>query len=105
MPGVARLGDSVAGPYVANITSCSGTTHADGIGVARVGDSTFGTCPLDHSGAKGVQIYVGSGVIISGSGTTFADGSPVARIGDSVLPGCGHVSTIVSGSGTTFADS
>lgn len=72
--------------------------------VARVGDSTFGVCPLDHSGAKGIQPFVGSGVIISGSGTTFADGSPVARIGDSVLPGCGHVSTIVSGAGTTNAD-
>ena len=72
--------------------------------IARIGDSTFGVCPLDHSGAKGVQPYVGSGVIISGSGTTYADGIPVARIGDSVLPGCGHVSTIVSGSGTSYAD-
>lgn len=72
--------------------------------VARVGDTTMGTCPLDHSGAKGVQVYVGPGTIISGSGSTFADGSPVARIGDSVLPGCGHVSTIVSGSGVSFAD-
>ena len=68
--------------------------------VARIGDSTFGTCPLGHP----KKPFVGSGVIISGSGTTFADGSPVARIGDSVLPGCGHVSTIVSGAGTTNAD-
>ena len=104
MPGIARLGDSVAGPYVATITSCSGTTHADNIGVARIGDSTFGTCPLDHSGAKGIQVYTGSGVIISGSGTTHADNIGVARLGDSVLPGCGHVSTIVSASGTTYAD-
>jgi uncharacterized Zn-binding protein involved in type VI secretion len=70
---VARIGDSVAGPYVATITSGSGTTNADGIPVARIGDSTFGTCPLDHSGAKGIQPFVGSGVIISGSGTSFAD--------------------------------
>jgi uncharacterized Zn-binding protein involved in type VI secretion len=72
--------------------------------VARVGDTTMGTCPLDHSGATGVQVYTGPGVIISGSGSTFADGNSVARIGDQVLPGCGHVSTIVSGSGVSFAD-
>jgi len=70
---VARIGDSVAGPYNATITSGSGTTNADGIPVARIGDSTFGVCPLDHSGAKGIQIFVGSGTIISGSGTTNAD--------------------------------
>jgi len=68
--------------------------------IARIGDSTFGTCPLGHP----KKPFVGSGVIISGSGTTHADGIPVARIGDSVLPGCGHVSTIVSGSGTSYAD-
>lgn len=68
--------------------------------VARIGDSTFGTCPLGHP----KKPWTGSGTIISGSGTTNADGIPVARIGDSVLPGCGHVSTIVSGSGTTNAD-
>jgi len=72
--------------------------------VARVGDTTMGTCPLDHSGAKGIQTWTGPGVIISGSGTTFADGSPVARLGDAVLPGCGHVSSIVSASGVSYAD-
>ena len=100
MPGIARQGDSVAGPYVATITSASGTTHADNIGVARIGDSTFGTCPLGHPKSP----WTGSGVIVSGSGTTHADGIGVARLGDSVLPGCGHVSTIVSASGTTYAD-
>ena len=68
--------------------------------VARVGDTTMGTCPLGHPKLP----WSGSGTIISGSGSTYADGSPVARVGDSVLPGCGHVSTIVSGSGVSFAD-
>ena len=65
---VARLGDPVAGPYVATITSGSGTTNADGIPVARIGDSTFGTCPLGHP----KDPFVGGGTIISGSGTTNA---------------------------------
>ena len=68
--------------------------------IARIGDTTTGTCPLGHPKAT----FVGTGTIISGSGTTHADGIGVARIGDSVLPGCGHISTIVSGSGTSFAD-
>jgi len=66
---VARIGDSVTGPYVATITSGSGTTNADGIPVARIGDSTFGTCPLGHPKSP----FVGGGTIISGSGTSFAD--------------------------------
>jgi len=75
MPAIARVGDSVLPGcgHVSTIVSGSGTTFADGIPVARIGDSTFGTCPLDHSGAKGIQPFVGSGVIISGSGTSFAD--------------------------------
>lgn len=75
MPAVARIGDSVLPGcgHTSTIVSGSGTTNADGIPVARIGDSTFGVCPLDHSGAKGVQIFVGSGTIISGSGTTNAD--------------------------------
>ena len=68
--------------------------------VARIGDSTFGTCPLGHPKSP----WTGSGVIISGSGSTFADGIGVARLGDAVLPGCGHVSSIVSASSVSFAD-
>lgn len=68
--------------------------------IARIGDTTVGTCPLGHPKSP----WSGSGVIISGSGTTFADGSGVARLGDAVLPGCGHVSSIVSASGVSFAD-
>ena len=68
--------------------------------VARIGDTTMGTCPLGHP----VAPWSGPGTIISGSGSTFADGSGVARLGDAVLPGCGHVSSIVSASGVSFAD-
>ena len=63
--------------------------------IARIGDTTFGTCPLDHSGAKGVQTWTGPGVIISGSGTTFADGSGVARLGDAVSLGKKHVQQVL----------
>ena len=71
MPAVARIGDSVLPGcgHTSTIVSGSGTTNADGIPVARIGDSTFGTCPLGHPKSP----FVGGGTIISGSGTTNAD--------------------------------
>lgn len=68
--------------------------------VARIGDTTMGTCPLGHPKSP----WTGAGTIISGSGSTHADGIGVARLGDAVLPGCGHVSSIVSASSVSHAD-
>ena len=98
MPAVARIGDSTIGVCVAHkspitvggtIVSGSGTTYADGISCARIGDQVLAGCGHISS-------------IVSGSGTTHADGVPVARIGDAT--GGPYFSNIVSGSGSTYAD-
>ena len=103
MPPIARQGDSAMGDCLAGhpkypkpgvggiITGGSGTTNADGIPVARVGDSVLCLCGFGHTST-----------IVSGSGTTNADGISVARIGDSVAGP--YIATIVSGSGTSNAD-
>jgi uncharacterized Zn-binding protein involved in type VI secretion len=102
MAGVARLGDQHSGvcdhglkccPHsvVGEIASASGDVKANGIGVARLGDSVTHNCP-----------HCGTGVISSASGTVKANGIGVARLGDSVTyPGGGG--TIISASGNVFA--
>jgi len=102
MPAVARIGDTTMGDCLAGhpkypkpgvggiIMAGSGSTFADGIPVARIGDSVLCLCGFGHTSA-----------IVSGSGVSFADGIPVARIGDSVSGP--YVATIVSGSGSTFS--
>lgn len=61
-------------------------------GIARVGDSTIGTCYAHED-----PITV-SGVIVSGEPTVITEGMPTARLGDTVVASCGHTGTIVSGS-------
>ena len=64
--------------------------------VARLGDTTMGSC-LVHGGGI-------SGVITSGSPTVTVNDLPVARLTDSVLASCGHVAQIVSSSVTVTAN-
>ena len=64
-------------------------------GIARLGDSTFGTC-YSHTN----PILVG-GTIISGSTDHACNGRHVARLGDTVLANCGHTAIIVSASTNT----
>ena len=64
-------------------------------GIARLGDSTFGTCY-----AHNTPIIVG-GSIISGSQHSLCNGRPVARLGDTVLADCGHTAIIISASTNT----
>jgi len=97
MAAVARTTDSTFGIcYTHNpplsiggsITGGSGSSYADGLAVARVGDTVTAGC--GHTGN-----------IDSGAGTTYDEGKAVARNGD---PFSGtYVGNITSGSGTTFA--
>lgn len=87
MPPVARIGDSTTCGVV---LTGSGTTFADGIGIARVGVD-IDSCPC---------IPAPPAAIVTGSSTVFVDGSPVARVGDS--DGC--PATIATGSPTTFSN-
>lgn len=64
-------------------------------GIARLGDSTHGTCYKHDS-----PIQVG-GKIISASADTDCNGRGVARLNDTVLADCGHTGTIVSASADT----
>lgn len=81
MPRVARITDT--GSHGGVIITGSGTTKADGLAVARVGD--IYDCP-EH----------GPNPITAGSGGYSVDGAKVARVGDTTQ--CGAV--ITSGSGT-----
>lgn len=85
MPGVARVGDAT--DHGGTIVSGSPDVNANGIPVARVGDSHV--CPIH-----------GTNSITSGSPDVNANGIPVARIGDSTE--CG--ATIVTGSGNVNAN-
>jgi uncharacterized Zn-binding protein involved in type VI secretion len=76
---VIRLGDP--GSHGGTVTSGSPDTTANGIPVARVGDTY--SCPIH-----------GSNPIVSGSSDTTANGQPVARVGD--VTACG--ATLTSGS-------
>lgn len=78
---LARLNDLVTGicsahphgpiPAVGYIASASATVTAEGLPVARLGDTVITAC--GHSG-----------LIASGSATVTAEGAPVARVGDTV---------------------
>lgn len=95
MPNVARINDSITpepcfGAYVIN--SGSSNVFANGIGVARLNDtSTVHCCP-----AAGCH----STTIAQGSSTVFVNGLPVARIND-VMADTG---TIAQGSSDVFAN-
>lgn len=67
-------------------------------GIARLGDSTYGTC---HCHDEPIQV---SGTIISASPDTNANGRGVARLGDTVKASCGHTAIIISAKTTQFAN-
>ncbi len=79
MAKVARLGDTAS--HGGEIATASPDVTANGIGVARVGDSY--DCPIH-----------GANPIVTGSATVKANGRLVARVGDATA--CGAV--ITSGS-------
>jgi uncharacterized Zn-binding protein involved in type VI secretion len=79
MPHVIRLGDP--GSHGGTVVTASGDVKANGIGVARIGDTY--DCP-DH----------GPNPIASGSPDTYANGRRVARVGDTTA--CG--ATLLGGS-------
>lgn len=81
MPGVARLGDSIS--HGGRIISASGDTFADGLAVARIGDSVM----CDKHGLTH---------IVNGAEGTTTNKLQTARVGDSTA--CG--ATIVEGSST-----
>ena len=75
--------------------------------VARLGDPTaVATCPPDHEGADGIQVWVGNAIISSGSGNIFVNGISTARLGDSIdLGDPKHPKgVIVAGSGNVFVN-
>lgn len=76
IPAVARLGDPIS--HGGQITGASTDVKANGIGVARFGDTV-------HCDVHGNQ------TISSASTTVNADGRGVARVGDSIS--CGAVIT------------
>lgn len=82
MPSIAHLGDSLS--HGGRITSASGNVFADGIAVARVGDSAL----CDEHGEV---------TITSGSSTVFVNGQSCAY--DGSVCSCGAV--VQSGSSVT----
>jgi uncharacterized Zn-binding protein involved in type VI secretion len=70
------------------------------IPIARLGDSTFGTC-LHPSHKKGPKLF--SGTIISGAPTVLVNFKPVAILGSLVLADCGHFGRVVTGATLTRA--
>lgn len=79
MPQVIRIGDP--GSHGGAVSTGSPDTFADGLGVARVGDTY--NCPIH-----------GPNPIVTGSPDIFANNRAVARVGDSTA--CG--ATLISGS-------
>jgi len=70
-------------------------------GVARLGDTTQGTC--SHSShASPIET---TGKIITASGNVSANNRKVARLGDTVETDCGHTSIIITASGNSSANS
>lgn len=86
MPGIARVGQDVAGGTILN--GGNGSVFANGTLVAVRGSTVAGHGSPPHSAA----------IMVGASGTVFAQSIPVCRQGDSAS--CGHVAT---GSGTVFA--
>lgn len=78
---IARLNDLVTGvctahpngpiPAVGYIASAAATVTAEGLPIARLGDTVVTAC--GHSG-----------LIASASASVLAEGAPVARVGDTV---------------------
>lgn len=90
---VARIGDPAIGHPSYDqtaITSGSGNVMAEGIGVARVGD----TCSTHTDGNSS---HAPS--LAGGSGTVMVNGVPMCRVGD--MTDCS--SAILSGAGTVYA--
>jgi uncharacterized Zn-binding protein involved in type VI secretion len=81
MPALARHGDPCGGTIIASTTK----TFANGLPIARLGDSitTHGDGP--HAGA----------VLIEASSTVFVEGKAVCRVGDAAS--CGHTIGIPPG--------
>lgn len=97
-PGVARITDLTFGicschKYPISVSgliiSGSGTTFAESLNVARIGDIVRASC--GHTG-----------IIITGSGIAFAESIGIARLMD-ITTGC-YKASIVSASGTTFSE-
>jgi uncharacterized Zn-binding protein involved in type VI secretion len=65
-------------------------------GVARLGDTTQGTCSHPSHEPKEV-----TGKIITASGNVSANNRKVARLGDTVETDCGHTSIIITASGNS----
>ncbi len=86
MPGIARVGQDVAGGTLLN--GGNGSVFANGTLVAVRGSGVVGHGSPPHSGPT----------MVCGSGTVFAQGIAVCRAGD--CASCGHVAT---GSGNVFA--
>lgn len=86
MPGIARVGQDVAGGPI--LPGGNGSVFADGLLIAVRG------CPVAGHGhdAHSAPVMVGA------SGSVFVQGIPVCRAGDSAS--CGHTA---SGSGDVFA--
>lgn len=85
MPRVVRIGDP--GSHGGSVTSGSPDVLANGLQVARVGDTY--SCPVH-----------GPNPITSGSPDAFANGQAVARVGDSTA--CG--ATLTDGSPDTICN-
>ncbi len=86
MPGIARIGQDVAGGTI--LSGGNGTVFANGTLVAVRGSAVAGHGSPPHSGP----------IMVGASGTVYASSIAVCRQGDSAS--CGHVAT---GSGTVFA--
>jgi uncharacterized Zn-binding protein involved in type VI secretion len=93
--GVARVGDRTFGtcfshpvpiPIGGTIVSGAPTVIAEGLGVARLGDTVITDC--GHNGT-----------IITGSPTVISAGAGSARLGDSVVGA--YVATIISAAALT----
>lgn len=85
MPRIIRLGDT--GSHGGQVITASPDVLAEGIRVARVGDTY--DC-LEH----------GPNPIVSGSPNTTANGQAIARVGDSTA--CG--ATLLGGAPATFCN-
>lgn len=73
--------------------------------VARLGDTTFGTClHPSHYGKRPISPPQQFGTIISGSLTVIVNNRPLARIGDYVLGDCLHLGIIGTASPLVTAE-
>lgn len=86
MPGIARVGQDVAGGVILN--GGNGTVFANGTLVAVRGSAVASHGSPPHSAP----------IMVGASGSVFAQGIAVCRAGDSAS--CGHTA---SGSGNVFA--